>query len=36
VARRDEMLLACRLDELAETVADMGLGGMLTLVVAGF
>lgn len=36
VARRDEMVLACRLDELAETVADVGVGGMLTLVVAGF
>ena len=35
VARRDEMLVACTLGELGETVEDMGMGGTLTLVLAG-
>ena len=34
LARRDEMLVACTLDELCETVEDMA-GGALTLVLAG-
>ncbi|MGH2918266.1 MAG: SAM-dependent methyltransferase [Solirubrobacteraceae bacterium] len=34
VSRRDETLVSCPLDELAETVEDMGLG-LLTLVLAG-
>jgi precorrin-4 methylase len=34
VSRRDETLLSCPLDELAETIQDMGLG-VLTLVLAG-
>jgi precorrin-4/cobalt-precorrin-4 C11-methyltransferase len=34
VSRRDEALVPCRLDELAETVADHGLG-VLTVVLAG-
>lgn len=35
LARRDEMLVACTLAELGETVEDIGMGGTLTLVLAG-
>ena len=35
LARRDEMLVACTLEELGETVEDVGTGGTLTLVLAG-
>ncbi len=35
VSRRDESLVACRLDELAETIEDMGRGVLTLVLVAG-
>lgn len=34
VSRRDEMLISCRIENLGETIEDMGMGA-LTLVIAG-